>query len=151
MSLPREDAICPACPDPKTAFRIEDVGMKFSTEGDMRRDDSVQLKVTRPVWEPIMLAHLEAEDDEQHRRLYDECVAALDAAGMTVEETARRQVDLMTGSLRRMVDDALQPPKPEILDLRPQLFAGVPQRLAELTPWTDRIGAFNRRVLEENS
>lgn len=32
----REDVYCPACPDLETAFRIEDVGMKFDS-GSCRR------------------------------------------------------------------------------------------------------------------
>ena len=146
----RDDAYCPACPDPETAFRIKDVGMKFETEGDMRRGDSVSIKATRPAWEPIMLAHIEiaAEDDDAHRRLYDECMLAL--AGRSAEQAARDEAEAAVGLTWRWLGDAPQPLSAETMDLRPQLFAGIPRRLAELSPWTDRINSFNRRVLEEN-
>jgi hypothetical protein len=102
----REDVYCPACPDPDTAFRIEDVGMKF--DSGEPNGDGMRFRATRPVWEPVMLEHLRLTDDAGHRRLYDQCVTHLMASGVTVEESARNSVQAATDSLRRMMDDALR-------------------------------------------
>lgn len=114
MNLPREDAYCPACPDPDTAFRIEDVGMRLNHECLDPGAGSLRITVSRPAWEPIMLAHLETEDDEAHRRLYNQCVAALTAAGMTAEESARQQVQATVDSVRRSMGAPLQPIQPPV-------------------------------------
>ncbi len=106
----RGDVQCPACPDPDTAFVLRDMGMKFTTDGDYQTDDAVTYRATRPVWEPVMLDHLrfEAErGDEEHRRVYGECMVALLAAGQTVEDQARNQVEAVTGMVRRQMDDIL--------------------------------------------
>lgn len=103
----REDVHCPACPDPETAFRIEDVGMKF--DQDIQDSAGMKFRVTRPVWEPLMLDHLRSKhDDEEHRRLYDLCVTHLMVAGVSAEESARNHVDAVTASIRQMMDDALR-------------------------------------------
>lgn len=102
----REDAYCPACPDPKTAFRIEDVGMKFDS-GDLS-GDGMRLRATRLVWEPVMLEHLRLTDDDEHRRLYGQCVTALMAAGVSAEESARNSVRSAVDSVRRSMDDAMR-------------------------------------------
>jgi hypothetical protein len=106
VSLHREDAYCPACPDPETAFRIEDVGMKFDS-GDLS-DEGIRFKVTRLVWEPVMLEHLRLTDDDEHRHLYDRCVTALMAAGVSAEESARNSVRSAVDSVRRSMDDAMR-------------------------------------------
>jgi hypothetical protein len=103
----REDAFCPACPDPEKAFRIEDVGMKFDHDTS---DDGWTIRATRPVWEPIMLAHVETQDDEQHQRLYERCMTALN--GRSAEEVARDEVQSAVDSVRRTIGDALHPPFP---------------------------------------
>lgn len=100
----REDAICPACRDPETAFRIEDVGMKFDN-GELS-GDGMRFRATRLAWESVMLAHLRLIDDDEHRRLYDECVAVLMAAGISAEDSARNEVQAAIDSVRRMLDDA---------------------------------------------
>lgn len=147
---PREDAYCPACPDPETAFRIDDVGMKFTTDGDYLNGDNVTFKVTRPAWEPVMMEHLRSVDDDEHRRIYDLCVTELIAMGLSAEESARYQVQSLADAARSSMGDWNASPMPEGLDLRPQLLTGIPQRLTELSPWTDRINTFNRSVLEED-
>ncbi len=106
----REDVQCPACPDPDTAFMLRDVGMKMDWDGDMRFDDAVTVKATRPVWEPVMLEHLKSEaelGDAEHRRVYDQCVTALLAAGQTAEGIARDQTQAVTDMMRRQMDDML--------------------------------------------
>lgn len=109
MNLPREDVYCPACPDPETAFRIEDVGMKFATEGDFRSDDKVTFKVSRPAWEVVMVEHLRLNlDDEEHRILYDLCVTELMAAGVSAEEAARNSVQGAVDSVRKLMDSAMR-------------------------------------------
>ncbi len=104
--LPREDAYCPACPDPETAFRIEDVGMKFSTGGARPAGDAMTFKVTRPAWEVVMLDHLRMTDDEPHQRLYGQCVAALMAAGQSAEATARNDVQRVADLARTAIEGA---------------------------------------------
>ncbi len=95
----REDVICQACPDPDTAFKVEDVGVKLTHEDT---DGGLRVRLTRPAWEVLMLAHLEAEDDEAHRELFDGCVAALEAEGVTAEEAARREVQGMMVRVTRL-------------------------------------------------
>lgn len=111
MHLPREDACCPACPNPETAFRIEDVGMTIVHE-DYSENNTMRIMVSRPAWEPIMLEHLRSRlDDDGHRRLYDLCVTELIAAGMSAEESARNQVQAVADSVRRSMNDALRGPQ----------------------------------------
>lgn len=88
--------------------------------------------------------------DEEHRRIYDLCVTELITMGLSAEESARYQVQSVADVVRSSMGDWSTSPTSEDPDLRPQLFAGISQRLAELSPWTDRINAFNRSVLEEN-
>jgi hypothetical protein len=107
MNPHREDVICPACPDPDTAFRIEDVGMKFATDGDQLTGDRMTFTVSRPAWEPVMLTHLRAKDDDEHQRLYDLCVTELIAAEKTPEDVARDDVQSVAGWYRRRLDDSL--------------------------------------------
>lgn len=101
MILPREDVHCPACPDPATAFRIEDVGMKFDQGGF--HDGAMTIKATRLVWEPILLEHLRSEPDEEHQALYDLCVTELMAAGQTAEEAAQASVQAVVHEVRRQM------------------------------------------------
>ncbi len=96
----REDAICPACPDPDTAFTIEDVGMKTVSENLDPDAGALHIRVSRPSWEDVMLAHLETTDDDAHKRLYLRCMVALEAEGLTAEEAARRQVQATADMLR---------------------------------------------------
>jgi hypothetical protein len=102
----REDAICPACLDPETAFRIEDVGMKF--DQGLLDGGGMKFSASRPLWEPVMLDHLRLTDDAEHRRLYDLCVTHLMAAGVSAEESARNQVQGVANSARRMLDNSLR-------------------------------------------
>jgi hypothetical protein len=104
----REDVYCPACPDPETAFRIEDVGMKF--DSGEPRGDGMRFRLTRPAWEPVMLEHLRLTDDNEHRRLYDQCVTELMAAGKTAEEAARDQVQGLVDSVTRSMGEAMRRP-----------------------------------------
>lgn len=108
MILPREDAICPACPDPATAFRLEDVGMKTVTDPFADpAGDRLTFTVSRPAWEPVMLAHLRAQGDAEHQRLHDLCVTELIAAGKTAEDVARDDVQSVVDWHRRWLNDAI--------------------------------------------
>lgn len=107
--MPREDAYCPACPNPETAFRIEDVGMKFASEGDFIHDDTLRFKVTRPAWEVVMLDHLRSRlDDDAHRRLYDLCVTELLVSGVSAEDAARNSAQAVVDSIRKSTEDTLR-------------------------------------------
>jgi hypothetical protein len=107
----REDVYCPACPDPDTAFRIEDVGMKHNMNRDLLTDDKVTFTVSRPFWEQPMLDHLRSRlDDNEHRQLYDLCVTHLIAAGKTAEEAARDQVQGLVDSVTRSMGEAMRRP-----------------------------------------
>lgn len=97
MRTPREDAFCPACPDPETAFRLEDVGIRFDTLSGRQCDGAVTFKVSRPAWEVVMLQHLRSTDDAEHRRVYDLCIAELTSAGLSAEDVARGQVQAAIG------------------------------------------------------
>lgn len=81
--------------------------MKTTTEGDYLTSDHVTFTVSRPAWEPVMLAHLRTGGDAEHRRLYDLCVTELIAAGKTAEELARDAVQSVAGRHRSLLDDAL--------------------------------------------
>lgn len=109
MNLHREDAYCPACPDPETAFRIEDVGMKLVSE-DLDLDaGAMHIKVSRPAWEPLMLEHLRSHlDDDEHRRVYNMCVIELIAAGMSAEDIARDSVQAAAASARRLLEQSMR-------------------------------------------
>lgn len=106
--LPREDVYCPACPNPETAFRIEDVGMKIVSEGDFMRDDTIRVKVSRPAWEVVMLDHLRSQPDDEHRRLYNRCVTELMAAEVSAEDAGRSSVQATAELLRRSIGDAMR-------------------------------------------
>lgn len=99
----REDVYCPACPDPEAAFRLEDVGMKHGSE---IIGDGLTVTVSRPAWEDVMLVHLETMDDEAHRRVYLECMAALDVAGISPEDVARNEVQQVADWARTSIEDA---------------------------------------------
>lgn len=105
----REDAFCPACPDPETAFRLKDIGIKFgyieTTDGGMR------IRASRPLWETVMLDHLRLTDDDEHRRVYGQCVAALMLAGVTAEQAARSELQALTDSVNRSIRAAMWPAK----------------------------------------
>lgn len=64
---------------------------------------------TRLAWEPIMLAHLEAEDDVVHRRVYDQCVAELRARGVSAEVAARQDVQRVADWTRDSLVAGLKP------------------------------------------
>src|SRR5689334_2049510 len=104
----REDAYCPACPDPDTAFRLEDVGREVVREGNSRRDNALTVKFSRPAWEAVMLEHLRLTDDEPHQRLYDRCVTELMAAGKTAADAARDEVEAVAAVHRRWLDDVVR-------------------------------------------
>jgi hypothetical protein len=104
MSAPREDAICPVCPDPETAFRINDVGMRFDSEPT---PGNWSIRASRPLWEPMMLAHLGAEDDEAHRALFAQCSVAL--RGRSPEEAVRAEIGAIVQSVARRVTDWGEP------------------------------------------
>jgi hypothetical protein len=106
VNLHREDVHCPACPNPETAFRIEDVGMKF--DQSPLDWEGMKFSASRPLWEPVMLEHLRLTDDDEHRRVYDLCVTALMAAGMSVEQAARNEVQSAVDRVRRSMDDSLR-------------------------------------------
>lgn len=107
MTLHREDAYCPACPDPAKAFRIKDVGMKLDQGGF--QDEGMTIKATRRVWEPLMLEHLRATPDEPHQRLHSECVAFLADHGQTVEENVRASLQAVVDSVHQSFTRALRP------------------------------------------
>ena len=115
----REDAYCPACPDPETAFRLEDIGMKVVH--DDFTSDTITVKASRPMWEPVMLEHLRAEPDDAHRRLHDRCVTALRAAGQTAEEAARADVQSVADGVRRSMDDVLRPEPRKVAPLESEI------------------------------
>jgi hypothetical protein len=107
--MPREDVYCPACPDPETAFRLEDVGVKLLSENLDPNGGGLHIRMARPAWEPVMLDHLRSRlDDDEHRRLYDLCVTELMAAGMTAEELAQNEVQAATDSARHLLDETLR-------------------------------------------
>ena len=98
-----EDAYCPVCPDPDTAFRIEDVGMKHRTSLD---GEGLTFTISRPAWEDLMLVHLETMDDDAHRRHYLKCMLALEAEGMSPEDVARQDVQRVADWARRTLEGA---------------------------------------------
>ncbi|MEU4558391.1 hypothetical protein AB0F72_08375 [Actinoplanes sp. NPDC023936] len=102
----REDVHCPACPDPETAFTLEDVGMKVAHE-DLS-GDSPSVHFTRPNWEVIMIQHFRIQGDTEHQRLYDLCVAELMARGLTAEQLARNDVQAMAESVRQSMENTLR-------------------------------------------
>jgi hypothetical protein len=106
--MPREDAICPACPDPEAAFRLEDVGMKLLSESLDPDAGALHIKVTRPAWEVVMLKHLRSTDDEEHRRIYDQCVTALMTTGVSAEEAARNSVQAVADSARHLLEHTIR-------------------------------------------
>lgn len=108
MTAP-EDVVCPACSDPDTAFRLEDVGMKVISENLDPDAGALHIKMSRPAWEPFMIEHLRSRlDDDEHRILYDLCVTELMAAGMTAEEAVRGTVQATADSLQQMLDKAMR-------------------------------------------
>ncbi len=104
-----EDVYCPACPNPATAFQIEDVGIKVGKVGDVETTgDGMRITVSRPLWETVMLAHLRLMDDDEHRRLYDLCVTELMTEGKTAEEAARDQMQRLVDSVTSSMRDAMR-------------------------------------------
>ena len=108
----REDVVCPACPDPETAFRLEDVGMKLTTEDDLRVDVWVRVTVSRPAWEAVMLDHLRAVDDDSHRQLFDWCMTELARRRLSAQDVARTSVQAAAESVDEMLRAVLPRPRP---------------------------------------
>ncbi len=120
MNHLREDAYCPACPDPETAFRIEDAGMKVDYGDFSSGADGLRMTASRPVWEPVMLDHLRSRlDDPEHRRVYDLCVTELMAVEKTAEDVARYEVQAVADMVRRQLEQAVRR-LPEIPSLAPR-------------------------------
>ena len=105
MTLPREDVHCPACPNPDTAFTLEDVGLKVVHNG---RDGTMSVTVSRPNWEAVMIQHLRMVDDTEHQRLYDLCITELMAAGLTADQVARHDVQAIADSVKRTMERTLR-------------------------------------------
>ena len=116
MNLPREDAICPACPDPTTAFTITDVGLKTDSGPD---PDTFKITASRR----LMLEHLRVTDDDAHQQRYADLTALLTERGQTAEQAARADiqsyVDHAKRSLTAMLDVARDLDDWAIPDLRP--------------------------------
>lgn len=106
MNLYREDVTCPACPDPDTAFRLEDVGIKIAADLNQSTGD-MKFTASRPAWEPVMLAHLRAQGDAEHQRLHDLCATELVALGKSPEDLARHDVQSVADWHRRSLTDAV--------------------------------------------